>query len=326
MSEPTVESSRTEEQAALALLLQRMLDDQRRARRGRWIWRIIKLALWVVAIFVVISMVQRIGSSSDDSARSHVGIVRINGVISPDDEANADALISALDDAWENPHSVGVILLINSPGGTPVQAQRVYDEIMRLRKLGGKPIDAVIEDLGASGAYYIASAADHIYASSSSLVGSIGVISAGFGYDEAMKKVGIERRVYTAGSNKDMLDPFRPVSDEQRAHLQAVLNTTHQKFIADVKAGRGDRLHETPDMFSGLVWSGEQAVSLGLIDGLKNVDQLVRDEVTDRTAIIDYTVEKPLFERVSKRMGMSALSAIGIGTESTAHPVRAQLP
>lgn len=324
MSEHAPESPRTE-QAALTLLLQRMLDEQRRARRGRWIWRIFKLLILIAVILLLGGALGR-ALSSDDDTQPHVGLVRINGVISPDDEANADDLIGALDDAWESPHTLSVVLLINSPGGTPVQAQRVYDEIMRLRKLGGKPIDAVIEDMGASGAYYIASAADHVYASSSSLVGSIGVISAGFGYDEAMKKIGVERRVYTAGSNKDMLDPFRPVSDEQRAHLQAVLNSTHQKFIADVKAGRGDRLHETPDMFSGLVWSGEQAVSLGLVDELKSVDQLIRETVNDRTAVVDYTVEQPLFERMSKRMGIAAMSALGIDTASSYKPMRAQLP
>lgn len=324
MSEHAPESPRTE-QAALTLLLQRMLDEQRRARRGRWIWRIFKLLILIAVILLLGGALGR-ALSSDDDTQPHVGLVRINGVISPDDEANADDLIGALDDAWESPHTLSVVLLINSPGGTPVQAQRVYDEIMRLRKLGGKPIDAVIEDMGASGAYYIASAADHVYASSSSLVGSIGVISAGFGYDEAMNKIGVERRVYTAGSNKDMLDPFRPVSDEQRAHLQAVLNSTHQKFIADVKAGRGDRLHETPDMFSGLVWSGEQAVSLGLVDELKSVDQLIRETVNDRTAVVDYTVEQPLFERMSKRMGIAAMSALGIDTASSYKPMRAQLP
>lgn len=323
MSEHMSESSRNE-QATLALLLQRMLNEQRRARRGRWIWRVFKLLLAVIVIVWLCGALGRV-LSNDDEGRSHVGLVRIDGVISSDDDASADALVGALNDAWENPHTVAIVLLINSPGGTPVQAQRVYDEIMRLRKLGGKPIDAVIEDMGASGAYYIASAADHIYASPSSLVGSIGVISAGFGYDEAMKKVGVERRVYTAGSNKDMLDPFRPVSEDQRVHLQTVLNSTHQKFIADVKAGRGERLHETPDMFSGLVWSGEQAVSLGLVDELKNVDELIRDKVDDRTAVVDYTVEKPLFERMSKRIGVAAMSALGIDTAASYRPVRAQL-
>ena len=325
MSEhPSGESSRTE-QALLAQLLQRMLDDQRRARRGRWVWRLIKL---VVMIALVAWLCIAIGRSmgGDEEVQSHVGLVRISGVISPDDEANADAIISAIDDAWESPHTVAVVLLINSPGGTPVQAQRIYDEIMRLRKEGGKSIDAVIEDMGASGAYYIASAADHVYASSSSLVGSIGVISAGFGYDELMQSVGIERRVYTAGSNKDMLDPFRPESEEQRAHLQTVLNSTHQKFIADVKAGRGDRLHETPELFSGLVWSGDQAVTLGLVDELKSVDTLVREKVEDRKAVVDYTLEQPLFERVSKRMGVAALSALGIDTAASYKPVRTQLP
>ena len=325
MSEhPNGESSRTE-QALLAQLLQRMLDDQRRARRGRWVWRLIKL---LVLIALVAGLCVAIGHSmgEDEEAQPHVGLVRINGVISPDDEANADAIISAIDDAWESPHTVAVILLINSPGGTPVQAQRIYDEIMRLRKKGGKSIDAVIDDMGASGAYYIASAADHVYASSSSLVGSIGVISAGFGYDELMQNVGIERRVYTAGSNKDMLDPFRPENEEQRAHLQTVLNSTHQKFIADVKAGRGDRLHETPELFSGSVWSGDQAVALGLVDALKSVDTLVREKVEDRKAVVDYTLEQPLFERVSKRMGVAALSALGIDTAASYKPVRTQLP
>ena len=324
MSERPSDTNSTEH-ATLLLLLQRMLDEQRRARRGHWIWRIFKLLVLVALVALVIGALGRVMRDSSD-AGPHVGLVRLDGEISPDSDANADALITALDDAWEDPETRAVALVINSPGGTPVQAQRVYDEIMRLRKLGGKPIDAVIEDLGASGAYYIASACTHIYASSSSLVGSIGVISAGFGYDEVMKKLGVERRVYTAGSNKDMLDPFRPVSDEQRAHLQAVLDGTHRTFIADVKAGRGNRLHETPDLFSGLVWSGEQALSLGLVDGLKNIDQLVRETVGDRTAVVDYTVEQPLFERVSKRVGLSALSAVGLSTSSSQTPVRAQLP
>lgn len=325
MSEhPNGESSRTE-QALLAQLLQRMLDDQRRARRGRWVWRLIKLLVMVALVaWLCIAVGRSIGG--DEEVQPHVGLVRISGVISPDDEASADAIISAIDDAWESPHTVAVVLLINSPGGTPVQAQRIYDEIMRLRTEGGKSIDAVIEDMGASGAYYIASAADHVYASPSSLVGSIGVISAGFGYDELMQSVGIERRVYTAGSNKDMLDPFRPESEEQRAHLQTVLNSTHQKFIADVKAGRGDRLHETPDLFSGLVWSGDQAVTLGLVDELKNIDTLVREKVEDRKAVVDYTLEQPLFERVSKRMGVAALSALGIDAAASYKPVRMQLP
>ena len=325
MSEhPNGESSRTE-QALLAQLLQRMLDDQRRARRGRWVWRLIKLLVMVALVaWLCIAVGRSIGG--DEEVQPHVGLVRISGVISPDDEASADAIISAIDDAWESPHTVAVVLLINSPGGTPVQAQRIYDEIMRLRTEGGKSIDAVIEDMGASGAYYIASAADHVYASPSSLVGSIGVISAGFGYDELMQSVGIERRVYTAGSNKDMLDPFRPESEEQRAHLQTVLNSAHQKFIADVKAGRGDRLHETPDLFSGLVWSGDQAVTLGLVDELKNIDTLVREKVEDRKAVVDYTLEQPLFERVSKRMGVAALSALGIDAAASYKPVRMQLP
>lgn len=309
------------EQGALALLLRDMLTEQRRTRRFRWIWGAIKLVIFVLVIMSIIGMFNW-ESEPPAAARDHVGIVKVSGIIAPDSEASADDIITGLDDAFDNKNTRAVVLLINSPGGTPVQAQRVYDEVRRLHDKGGKPIYAVIEDMGASGAYFIASAADKIYAAPSSIVGSIGVISSGFGFESLIHTLGIERRVFVAGENKDMLDPFMEVSPDQQASFQRLLDATHAQFIKAVKDGRGDRLHDNPELFSGMVWSGEQAVALGLVDEIKSIDTLVRDTVKDRDDVVDYTPSGSAMERLSRRLGQVAADHVGFDTRATTSPFK----
>lgn len=229
----------------------------------------------------------------------------MRGIIADQQEASADNLITSLRKAFEDDNTRGVILRINSPGGSPVQSGYVYDEIKRLRALNpDKKLYAVITDLGASGAYYIAAAADEIYADKASLVGSIGVTAAGFGFVDTLEKLGVERRTYTAGEHKAFLDPFQPEKPEERAFWQDVLQTTHQQFIAQVKAGRGDRLKDDPDMFSGLVWSGEQAVDLGLVDGLSSTSAVARD-IIGVEEVVDFTHRESPFQRFSRQLGTS---------------------
>jgi protease-4 len=199
-----------------------------------------------------------------------------------------------------------VLLVINSPGGSPVQANYVYDEIKRLRaKYPAIPLYAVIGDIGASGAYYIASAADKIYASESSLVGSIGVTAAGFGFVDTLSKLGVERRNYTSGAHKSFLDPFSPEKADERAFWQEVLNQTHQQFIKRVREGRGDRLHETADMFSGLIWNGEQALKMGLVDGLGSPGTVARD-IVGVEDMLDFTPQKSPLDALAQKLGASA--------------------
>jgi len=226
-------------------------------------------------------------------------------VISPDSKASADKINKALNRAFKDSGTQGVVLRINSPGGSPVQSGYINDEMRRLRaKYPDKPLYVVVQDLCASGGYYVASAADRIYVDKASLVGSIGVIISSFGFVDTMKKLGVERRAYTAGDNKDFLDPFVPENPQHRAHAQKMLDEIHQQFIRTVRQGRGQRLKETPDVFSGLVWTGEKSVELGLADGLGSAEYVAR-EVFKAEKIVDYTVEENYFEALSKRLGTS---------------------
>jgi len=232
-------------------------------------------------------------------------VVDLEGIIAPEGKASAERIIKALDRAFKDPGTKGVVLRINSPGGSPVQAGYINDEIRRLRaKYPDIPLHAVVEDLCASGGYYVAVATDKIYVDKASLVGSIGVIMGGFGFTGAMDKLGIERRAYTAGDNKDFLDPFVPENPVHRAHAQKMLDEIHQQFIKTVRQGRGTRLHETPETFSGLIWTGEKSVELGLADGLGSADYVAR-EVFKAEKIVEYTVEENYFETLSKRLGTS---------------------
>ena len=294
-----------------------MVREQRRSRRWKIFFRLLFWSFWIVIAAAVTFMM--LGEQESMTSRE-VGVVRVEGVIDSQSPASAERVIRGLNEAWQG-SDTAVVLDINSPGGSPVQSQRIYDEIRRLRSTGDKPIIAVIEDIGASGAYYIASAADNIYAAPASLVGSIGVIYSGFGLEGAIDKLGIERRVFTAGENKDMLDPFQPVSDAQKRFWQHVLDQTHEQFINAVKAGRGDRLSDDPALFSGLVWTGEEAVEKGLVDGLKSVGDVARD-MTGSSEMTDYTQSGDPLEQISRHLGQIAAKYLGLDLFAGASPVR----
>ncbi|MBI5451524.1 MAG: signal peptide peptidase SppA [Gammaproteobacteria bacterium] len=282
------------------------LKEQRRSRR----WGIFFKSLFFGYLLLVLILYWP-NDIDGGVGHDHVAQIDIHGVIADDAEANADSLIKALQDAFEDKHAKAVMLRINSPGGSPVQAGYVYDEIRRLRAIHpDKKLYAVVTDICASGGYYIASAADYIYADKASMVGSIGVLMNGFGFVDTMNKLGVERRLLTAGENKGMLDPFQPLSEKHKQYVQTMLDKVHQQFIAVVKQGRGARLHDNPEIFSGLIWTGEQALELGLIDGLGSNEHVARDiiKVDD---IVDYTVAPPLLDRLVGQMGVSMSSLTG---------------
>ena len=234
----------------------------------------------------------------------HTALIEIRGEIAAESDASAENIVSALRSAFEEKNAQAVVMRINSPGGSPVQAGIVYDEIKRLKALHPKKIYAVCEEVCASGAYYMAVGADEIYVDKASIVGSIGVLMDGFGFTGTMEKLGVERRLITAGENKGFLDPYSPLQPRQRAYAQAMVDSIHKQFIAVVKEGRGARLHETPETFSGLFWNGEDAVSLGLADHLGNLDYVAR-EVIKAEDVIDYTLQENVAERLAKRFGAS---------------------
>lgn len=278
--------------------------EQRRARRWGVFFKLLTFVYLFGAIALFSPAAQK-GGGLSSMAKDHTAIVRVRGVIAEEQEAAANIIVTGLRNAFESNHTKAVLLVINSPGGSPVQSNYVYDEIKRLRaKYPQIPLYAVIGDIGASGAYYIASAADRIYASESSLVGSIGVTAAGFGFVGTLDKLGIERRNYTSGAHKSFLDPFSPEKPEEREFWQQVLTKTHEQFIKRVRDGRGDRLKETPDMFSGLIWNGEQALALGLIDGMGSPGQVARD-VVGVEEIVDYTPQKNPFDALTQKIGTS---------------------
>lgn len=293
-----------------------VLTEQRRTRRWKLFFRLMLLTVVLLTLFSTLYGLFWDSPSTSAPTQRHVGIVEVNGVIASDSPANAERIIQGLNRAWEAESAAAVVLHINSPGGSPVQSQRIYAEIMRLREQGDKPIIAVIEDIGASGAYYIAAAADEIVASPVSLVGSIGVIYAGFGFEEAIERIGVERRVLTAGENKAFLDPFQPLDDDAEAFWQGVLSQTHRQFVDDVRAGRGERLSDSPDIFSGLIWSGEQSVELGLVDQLGSLEQVARERVGD-TNWVDYTPSLDPFERLTRRFTQVVAEVLGVSAPST---------
>ena len=283
------------------------VTEQRRARR----WGIFfKLLTFAYLTFLLIVLFDWRGDSRGLGGTKHTALVDITGVIESRGEASADRVNSALQSAFKDRNTQGVVLRINSPGGSPVQSGLIYDEIRRLRSLyPSMPMYAVIEDIGASGAYYIAAAADRIYVDKASIVGSIGVLMDGWGFTGTMEKLGVERRVLTAGENKDFMDPFQPVDLEQRKHAQALLNEVHRQFIDVVKKGRGNRLKDAPELFSGLVWTGERSVELGLSDGLGSLDWVAR-EVIKAEDIVDYTQKPNVAERFARRFGATVADAV----------------
>lgn len=299
-----------------------VLAEQRRSRRWKLFFRFVFVVLILGLLSATLYGLLFAGAMTGEPERPHLGVVELRGAIDAEAPASAERLIAGLNRAWESPGAEAVVLHIDSPGGSPVQSQRVFDEIMRLREQGDKPIIAVIEDVGASGAYYIAAAADEIVASPASLVGSIGVIFSGFGFEEAIDRLGVERRVYTAGEDKAFLDPFSEVAPDQRRFWQSVLDTTHQQFIDAVREGRGDRLADDDELFSGLIWSGEQALSLGLIDGLDSIEGVARSRLGE-VRLHNYTPKLDPFERLGRRFGQVAMEWLGVPESSS--PVRYQL-
>ena len=303
-----MEHEKNWERQALEHLLLENLKESRKARRWKTALRVLSLILIVGFILQVFDLRPFGGSFG---AERHTAMVSIEGEISSNAIANALDIGSALQAAFENDNSVGVILRINSPGGSPVQSGIINDEIRRLRALyPNKPLHVVVEDICASGGYYIAVAGDQILVDKASIVGSIGVVMDSFGFTGLMDKLGISRRMITAGSNKGMLDPFSKEDPKQVEMVQTMLNEIHQQFITVVKEGRGDRLKETPDLFSGRVWNGEQAVKMGLADGFGTVDTVARD-VFKAPNILDYTMKENFAERVAKRFGAEVGSAAG---------------
>ena len=282
----------------LAQLAREFIRERRVERRWRTVFRL----FWLVIAAMLVYSLWLQGRHVTPTTTPHTALVEVRGEIAADTEASAEMLLAALRDAFKDEAAQAVVLRINSPGGSPVQAGIVYDEIKRLKKLHDKPVYAVVEEMCASGAYYIAAAADEIYVDKASVVGSIGVLMDGFGFTGLMDKLGIERRLLTAGDNKGMLDPFSPESPRQRAYAQAMLDQIHQQFIAVVREGRGKRLKETPETFSGLFWNGEQAVKQGLADRFGNLDYVAR-EVVKAEEVIDYTPRDNVAERLAKRFG-----------------------
>jgi protease-4 len=304
VSPETPNPSAASAQAALERVTQALLRERQSERRWRLFFRLAWLSLAVVAVaFAVLR-----GGMSSGPSMPHTALVEVRGEIAVDSDANADALVAAIRDALEDSGSRAVVLRINSPGGSPVQSGIVNDEIRRLKALHGKKVYAVVEEVCASGAYYIAAAADEIFVDKASLVGSIGVLMDGFGFSGAMDKLGIERRLITAGEHKGMLDPFSPQDERQRALAQSMIDQIHRQFIEVVKQGRGERLKPDPAIFSGLFWNGEEAVRLGLADRFGNLDYVAR-EIVKAEDIVDYTPHENVAERLAKRFGAS----VGLG-------------
>ncbi len=305
------------EREVLGKLAMAAIQEQRRARK----WGIFFKLLTFAYLFIVLIMISGLRQGSPEAlGGKHTALVELNGEIAADKSASADNVIEGLQRAFKDKDTQGVILRINSPGGSPVQAGAINDEIRRLRaKYPSIPLYVVVEDICASGGYYVAAAGDKIYVNKASLVGSIGVLMNGFGFTGAMAKLGVDRRLLTAGTNKGFLDPFSPPNAKQTAIAQKMLDEIHEQFIAVVREGRGKRLKETPDMFSGLVWTGQKSIELGLADGLGSVESVARD-VIKADNIVDYTLHEGFADRLAKRFGAGAASAL-TGFSSEAHVV-----
>jgi len=296
------------EREVLGKLAMAAVQEQRRARHWGIFFKLLTFAYLFIVLFMVIGL--RDVKTEAAMRGKHTSLVEMNGVIAADGAASADNVISALQDAFKDKNTVGVILRINSPGGSPVQAGAINDEIRRLRaKYPQIPLYVVVEDICASGGYYVAAAADKIYVNKASLIGSIGVLMDGFGFTGTMQKLGVDRRLLTAGENKGFLDPFSPVDPKQKTIMLRMLEEIHQQFIAVVKQGRGSRLKENPELFSGLVWTGQKGIELGLADDMGSVESVARDVIKAEN-IVDYTAHEGLADRLAKKFGAGVASAL----------------
>ena len=295
------------ERDLIAKLATAALKEQRRAR----LWGIFfKLLTFAYISLILIMAVDWQGRADIASGKKHTAMVELNGVIANGSEASAEKVVTALQAAFKDKNTQGVILRINSPGGSPVQSQLIYDEMRRLRKkYPDTPLYAVVEDICASGGYFVAVGADRIYVNKASIVGSIGVLMNGFGFTGLMEKLGVERRLITAGENKGMLDPFSPQSEKDVRHAKELIHDVHEQFISVVREGRGKRLKEGPDTFSGLVWTGQKSVELGLADGIGSLESVARD-VVKAEDIVDYTQKENVAEKLAKRLGMGAAATL----------------
>jgi len=303
----------TWERGLLGKVVTATLAENRRARRWGIFFKLFAVAYLVVLLWLFFpDQVAETVKSQEE----HTALVDVKGIIAPETKAGADKIVEGLREAFKDAKTKAVILRINSPGGSPVQAGYVYDEIRRLRKKHEEiPVYAVIADMGASGAYYIAAAADAIYADKASIVGSIGVLMNGFGFVQAMEELGIERRLLTSGAHKGIMDPFSPVKEGDEAHVKQLLEKLHRQFIASVKEGRKGKLQESPEIFSGLFWSGEESVELGLVDGLGSSGYVAR-EVVGVEKIVDFTAKEDWLTLLSDRLGVgiahSLVAALGL--------------
>jgi protease IV len=282
------------------------LKEQRRARLWGIFFKLLTFAYVTLILIMAVDWQGRTGTGG----KKHTAMVEVNGTIAPGGEASADKVTSALQAAFKDKNTQGVVVRINSPGGSPVQAQTIYDEMRRLReKYPDIPLYAVVEDICASGGYFVAAGADRIYVGKASIVGSIGVLMNGFGFTGLMEKLGVERRLITAGENKGMLDPFSPLDEKDKSHIQVMMKDIHEQFIGVVREGRGKRLKDTPDLFSGLIWTGQKSVELGLADGIGSLEFVAR-EVVKAEDIVDFTQKDNLAERFAKRLGSGAAEAL----------------
>ena len=295
------------ERGVLEKLALASLQEQRRVRR----WGIFFKLLGFIYLFALLfAALGWFGRHEGISQGKHTAVVEIRGVIAANQLGSADNVITGLKEAFKDKNTQGVVLRINSPGGSPVQAGQINDEIRRLRaKYPDIPLYAVVDDICASGGYYVAAATDKIYVNESSIVGSIGVLMDGFGFSGTMEKLGVERRLFTAGENKGFLDPFSPINPEQREHAQEMLDAIHAQFIKVVREGRGDRLKDSPELFSGLMWTGQKSVELGLADGLGSVEYVAREIIKAET-LVNFTPQENIAERVAKRFGAALAEAL----------------
>jgi protease-4 len=279
------------------------LKEQRRARLWGIFFKLLTFA------YVSLVLLMALDWKGVETAKKHTAMVELSGLIAPGTDASAEKITAALQAAFKDKNTQGVVVRINSPGGSPVQAQTIYDEMKRLRKKYPEiPLYAVVEDICASGGYFVAAGADRIYVGKASIVGSIGVLMDGFGFTGLMEKLGIERRLITAGENKGMLDPFSPLEEKDKAHIKALMSDIHQQFIGVVREGRGKRLKESPEIFSGLFWTGSRSVELGLADGFGSLEYVAR-EVIKAEDIRDFTISEGIAEKFARRFGAAAAGA-----------------
>jgi protease IV len=284
------------------------LKEQRRARRWGIFFKVLTFAYLTFILVLAVDWKSR--GETGAGGKKHTAMVEVSGVIAPGTDASAERVTSALQAAFKDKNTQGVVVRCNSPGGSPVQAQTIYDEMRRLRKqYPDIPLYTVVEDVCASGGYFVAVGADRIFVSKASIVGSVGVLMNGFGFTGLMEKLGVERRLITAGENKGMLDPFSPMTDKDVEHARQLMGDIHQQFIAVVREGRGKRLKESTDTFSGLIWTGQKSVELGLADGFGSLESVARD-VVKAEDIVDFSARESVVERFARRFGASAASTL----------------